>query len=469
MSPSSQSTSRLDWQLAVAATAVLVAAVLAVVSLARDGISDSGSAPGVNTQEISALVPANALVFVHVSLDERRPVVGDLAAVAERFPSYVSTRDKLVDQLASPDCKRATDALAQADDAALALYESSEGSGLSLLLIDRPEGPAQTKPAKCGALLAADIGDYLPIGQTEAIADARRLAAGTGKSLASTETSSGQLARLPGDRVLDGWISVDGVRRLLAPRGGAYGLVGAAVDQPGLRGLAFSVSPSDSGADVALRSSVKRTASDAKVTEADADELLSGTSDDAIAAFVVPRLSGSLSRLGGASAAGVGLLSSLPKDVAALFDRPTAISLLDGQAVPVLVAVTTTEDEAKAKRALAAMPADLRKQLFSRVQDGKLVLATRKAAVSKVFAAQGSKLTSSEPWRKTIGRAEVADGGSLLFLNFTKLLALAERTGLGEDASYRAVRQDLARLQAAGARTSPGSNESSVDLSLLIP
>jgi len=460
---------RLDWQLVLAIAAVTVAAVLAVASLVRDGIDAGASLKPATTEKAAALVPARALVFVHVSLDRSRSAVAELAATAERFPSYVKSRDRLVDQLASPDCRRAIEALEQADDAALALYESSEGTGLSMLLIDRPDAGAQTKPVRCGALLAADVGDYLVIGQTEALSDARRLASGVGKSLANSTVSSDQLKRLPDNRVLDGWISVGGVRRLLAPRGGAFGLAGAAIDQPGLRGVAFSLSPSPTGVDLALRSSVKTRGTDAEAEQPDTDALLGGISADAIAAVLVPKLGGSLRRLESSAAANVGLLSALPGRVKRLFDRPTSIALLDGARVPVLAAITTTDDETAAKAALATMPADLRRQLIGRVDGGRVVLATRKGALAQLLAGPDRRLTGTEAWRATIGRSEVGDGGSLLFVNFTKLLALAERTGLGEDPSYRAVRADLARIQAVGARTAPGDNESSVDLSLLIP
>ena len=44
------------------------------------------------------------------------------------------------------------------------------------------------------------------------------------------------LAKLPADRVADGWLSADGVRRLLAPQGGLLGAVGTLVDQADAEG-----------------------------------------------------------------------------------------------------------------------------------------------------------------------------------------------------------------------------------------
>ena len=57
---------------------------------------------------------------------------------------------------------------------------------------------------------------------------------------------------------------------------------------------------------------------------------------------------------------------------------------------------------------------------------------------------------------------------SLVFLDFSQLLRLGERTGLTDSQSYLAIREDLSHIKALGAATSGGGNESTTELLLQI-
>ena len=57
---------------------------------------------------------------------------------------------------------------------------------------------------------------------------------------------------------------------------------------------------------------------------------------------------------------------------------------------------------------------------------------------------------------------------SLVFLDFSQLLGLGERTGLNASRSYLAARSDLRRIRALGASTSGGGTESTTELRLQI-
>lgn len=453
-----------DWPLAAAVATAVVACVLAAVSLGRDGLPDRAQA-GTNMAE---LVPANVLVYVHTSLDTGRDKVQQLAAEASRFPGYVGLRKRIVRDLTSPDCRRATAALRTAADASLSLFQTRNGSAVSLLLIDQGGSRPTADLRRCGALYAENVGDMLAIGQKQALAVAAALHDGRGASLADSAAAKAQFARLPEARVVDGWASVDGVRRLLAPQRGVLGFVGVTLDQPALRGLAFSLAPADRGAALAVRSALKTRPA---TPVASLNDVLSHVPTDVLAAFSTQRLGTSLDRVGGALAGaggGAGVLAALPKGVVGLFDRPTSVVLQSAKPAPVMTLLTTTSDEAAARRTLATIKPKLRAVFPARVKNGYVALATRPAGLA-LLDTPSAPLQESDPWRATIGAGSPKGASSLLFLDFSKLLTLAEQTGLGTDPAYQSVRPDLGRIQAAGARISSSASESTVDLTLLIP
>ena len=58
---------------------------------------------------------------------------------------------------------------------------------------------------------------------------------------------------------------------------------------------------------------------------------------------------------------------------------------------------------------------------------------------------------------------------SLLFADFSKLLPLAERTGLVRGATYQALRPDLNRIRAVGLQTTREQEDSTAQITLDIP
>ena len=57
---------------------------------------------------------------------------------------------------------------------------------------------------------------------------------------------------------------------------------------------------------------------------------------------------------------------------------------------------------------------------------------------------------------------------SLVFLNFSQLLRLAERTEQNRGARYRALRPDLGRIRAVGLETTRGRADSTAEITLQI-
>ena len=58
---------------------------------------------------------------------------------------------------------------------------------------------------------------------------------------------------------------------------------------------------------------------------------------------------------------------------------------------------------------------------------------------------------------------------SLVFLDFSQLLQLGERTGLSDSRSYLAVREDLRKVKAVDAAATGAENESTTELFIQIP
>lgn len=419
------------------------------------------------TKQLTGLVPADTLVYVHVSLDRDRATVKRSAALAAGFPGYTRLRQRIAGQLAAPGCDRAQKAFNGADDASLALFRSGADT-LSLVAIDTGSDHDDDRPTRCGAVSAAHAGRFLLLGEPRAIAIARSLRAGNGRSLAGTDPARSRFASLPSDRVIDGWVSTVGLRRLLAPQGGALALAAALLDQPGLRGLAFALAPSDAGAAVAIRSAVDPAVQRDKAGEV-SQEAIAGVPDGVLAAVITGRLGASLTRLGrltGATAGRPGLFSLSPP-VRALFAGPSAVTLSREGSAAVLTITTRTADEAAARAALAAMPARDGARLPWKVAAGRIVIATRRSGLGA--GAGHPPLERSAAWRRLFAGIGTVPASSLLFVDFRKLLVLAEQTGLGSDPAYRAAKADLGRIDAIGARAQSRPGESTVDLSLLIP
>src|SRR4051794_3892999 len=222
----------------IAAAVAAVVVVLVIVLGGGDGASGRAPASGA-----AHLVPADALVYVHLSTDRDRSATASAAQVADAFPSWPALRDGILKRLQAPGCDLAAQALKTADEAALAIFDTAGGkTANSLVLVDTGKDHPGAAQRGCGTLSSTYVGRFLAIGQPESLALAQKLQKGDGASLAGAALPKKAFAGLPTDRVADGWVSRDGVRRLLAPQGGLLGAAGVLFDQPALRGAAFGLS-----------------------------------------------------------------------------------------------------------------------------------------------------------------------------------------------------------------------------------
>jgi hypothetical protein len=454
------------------AIAVVVVAVVAVVALAGGGGGGASTPPA---SAAAKLVPANALVYVHLSTDGNRSATQDAAKVAAAFPSWPALRDGIVSRLQAPGCDVAAKALKTADEAALAIFDTGGGSRAnSLVLVDTGKDHPNPKQQGCGTLTSTYVGRFLAIGQPESLLLAGKLAKGQGGSLADAAGPKAQMAKLPADRVADGWLSADGLRRLLAPQGGLLGAAGVLFDQAALKGAAFGVSAHDDQVRLSVQSQLdpklKASANAGSGFKAFTPTLAADVPADAMAYLGVSNLAPALQRLlaaaGSSSATLKPLVGQLSAPLLKVFPGEAAIVLTSKTPAPVLTLLAATKDEAATRRALAQLPAAVRKSFSTAVWDGKVAVSTDASGIAAVKAG-GKHLADTENFKKAVGN-HPESVSSLLFLDFSRLLTLGEATGLSGSSAYKAAKADLQKVRAIGAATSGKSSESTAEISLLL-
>lgn len=485
---------------------VALAAVALVVLLG--GSDDGEQRPP--AAAATALVPADTLVYVHLSTDRSRAGTVDAERIAKRFPGFERLRDDVVERVTAPSCGvRAADV--RGKEAALAFLDTGGGTAGSLVLLDTGvEVQGTPRDRQCGEVQTARIGRFLVVGQPQTLQVARNLAAGKGTPLARQARYRTATAKLPQDRVADAWVSQDGVRRLLAPQGGLLGAAGTLLDQPGMLGTAIALTPRSGGARLSVRTALDPRRSGGGTFRPFTPRRQSDAPAGALAYLGVSGLSTGLQRLAGVaggSLAGLGPLlararteltrqtgAALQKDLLDLFRGEVGLTLTPGLPAPTLTVSVAARDrdataavlrrlEAPLARILApaggAAPrwtrddgiASLRLtagiELHYAVDDGRVLLATRRDGVLDARRAEGG-LVESDPWKDALGNSENPIT-SLVFLDLSQLLRLAEQTGLNDDRAYQSVRDDLVRVRSVGARSSGSADEPTAEIFLSIP
>lgn len=429
-----------------ARNAVLSATSALLLALAGCGGGGDGGAPA---SDAAKLVPADALVYVHVSTDTGRGATADALEAARRFPGFERLRDSIVGRLQAPGCRVPT---GKGKEAALALLDAEAGTAGSLVIVDSGSDDA-ARDRTCGAVTVAKIGRFTVIGQPASIAAARRLAAGKGRALADQPTYEKGLAKLPDDRVLDAYVTADGVRRLLAPQSGLLGAVGLLLDQPGLRASSAALDlEGKDRARVVVASQLQR----GTRTQTFTPELQDEIPDGAFAYVGTRGLRGVAARLltqvpGGLDATALGRI----------FPGEVGVALTFAVPAPVMTLVAESRDPAAARRALGKVG------LRTAIVDGKVVAATRQSGIDAVRSAK-RHLPDTKAW-DAVQPESPGKVTSLVFLDFSQLLRLAEQTGLNDSRDYLAVKRDLQRIRTVGARSSGGGDETTVEILLSIP
>jgi hypothetical protein len=367
----------------------------------------------------------------------------------------------------------------------------------------------------------AFVRHYLVFGQDASVRDSIDVTSGHAVSLQSNPTYQRAADGEPADRVIDAYAPVAGIQRLLVPQGGLIGAIGVLLYQPALTGATISMSGESGGVKLSVRSALdprvarrgdQQTRSFGPsldhVIPAGSELMLDVTGLGRIASHVlsagatggvVRNLGPLLRRLGAALASeGVNV-----QGLESLFAGETAVAVGPSgrkSRSPELIVVTRTSNQGAAAAQLANLEVPF-SQLFpppssgsgqvpqfaDRAVDGitahQLLLAPGLELDYAVFhglivistslngiagvAARAHSLADQPSYRLTAGM-HPAQVGSLVFLDFSQLLSLAEQTGLFRGARYRALRPDLEKVRAVGLYSTRGESDSTAELFLQI-
>jgi hypothetical protein len=490
-----------------------VVAVLAVLAIVAGVVvaTSGGSGPPI-ADRAATLVPANALVYVHLSTDTDRAAVKDAQKLSGRFSSYQRLEEQMLDRLAVSGDVRAW----LGDEMALALTAGSGGTAGSLVLLSvgdeakakaflaegaRKSGPGKTykgvKLDRYGAVYATLLDGFVALGQADTLEQAIDLRQGKGTALAADPTYRETTGGLPADRVADAYATSDGLGRLLVPAGGVLGVAGILFDRPGLTGVAASLSATSPGAEVVVRSVVP----DRKAQEF-TPSLLDAVPKGAMAYYGTRGLDQNITRL--LSTAGTQSLADLLKQVTSslgtsgvqavrkdlldLLGNESAVALLPDVPAPIALIIARAENADATRAALERLTRTLPKVLKGAQvsqRDGVTTITSSEAEFD--LAVIDDKLVASTSM-KGIEAARDPDGGiadddafratvkhtgspvtSLVFLDFSELLTLAEQTGLNDSRAYLAVKNDLRRLQAVGVSSTGAGEDTTAEIRFQIP
>jgi len=248
------------------------AAIVAVVVAVALALGSGQEPPATGAAQV---VPGDALLYIHLSTDPRRPAVRRALSVAQRFPDWLLLTGNLQTRLSALLNAPGT-AVPQwlGREVAFALLNTASSTAGSLSVFDvarpalarrfilsgraQPDGSYGSTPLfrnPSGTELAF-VSHYLVAGQPASVRAAIDAAAGRQEALAQSSAYQNAARDEPADRVLDAYISVAGVRRVLEPRSGLLGALGLLLDQPTLDGTTISVSAAPPGARVSLHSAL---------------------------------------------------------------------------------------------------------------------------------------------------------------------------------------------------------------------
>ncbi len=480
------------------ATLALLALAALVAGIAFGGGGDEQVASSTAPADAAMrLVPADALVALHLSTDTGRPAVRRAGRLVGRLPSWPRLRDDLLSRLDSRGC--GIDLRKDAGrEVAFALLPGRRGIASPLFLTDAPaRGLPDEGRQPCGALIVRRIGDLVAIGEPDALLAAAAVADGSRRRLVDAPTYRRAAAGLPRERVLSAWASGNGTRRLLRPLGGLLGTLASLLDMPGLKGAVASVVVDGTVARITIRR-VSSRAIDAPAfsptlqRHAPSDAIFYSASGDlagGLQSLLLLNRSNAVRTLDGLLKAGDRALARLSRLVS-----ESAFVVAPGPDGPVITLLARTRDAAKARVAVRALEPSLGR-LIGAAQgaafaDAQLGGAARRLDVGGATLAYGfdgdvlalstadsgvtaarapdARLASSPAFRTASAKLPRRIT-SLVLLDPKQLLRLGVDTGTGLEDALQDVRDDLARVRAIGIYASGTGGSSTVDLSLSIP
>jgi hypothetical protein len=395
-------------RLALAAVLLVVIAGAAIaVAAALSGPSEPPPATGA-----AAVVPADALAYVHLSTDGSRPAVRRALALAAKFPDLPLFAERLANKLRviAPG-----GALSFATgvrpwlgkEAAISLLNTPASTAGTLVVLDvanaakahaflSSAGIARVGAYRGVALFGkppanelAFVSHYLIVGEDASVRAAIDVTNGGAPSLAGNQAYQRAAATEADGRVLDVYASAVGVRRLLVDHGGLLGALGVLLYSPALSGVTLSLDVTAPGAQITIHTVLDPglVQLGSKSSAASFTPTLTGTlpasSTLALDVADLERIAPRVLNAGatGGIAGGIGpLLSRLGAALRAqgvnvaqieqLFEGETAIALTPGESTPAhpapaLVIVARTRNEAATASELAQLEVPLAQLLSS--------------------------------------------------------------------------------------------------------
>jgi hypothetical protein len=383
-----------------------VAALVALVAvLLSGGGGNAGGGGRGGAGGPAAVIPADTLAYVDVSIDRGDPAVTQALEVARRLPDFPVLGAAAVSRLGGVlggghTVDFATDVSPWlGGHAALALLDSTTSTAGALIVVAvTDQGRARSFLRSAGAtahgsyrghaLLAAPNGSELAfaggdlvIGQDTSVRAALDVAAGATPSLAASAVYRRAVAGEGGGPVLDAYASAAGVRRVLADQSGILGAVGSLLNQPALQGVAISLTPTQKGAAIRIHSALDPTLAKVGATPTaftpSLPALMPGTSSLLLDVADLDKVAPQVLNAGSAAglAGGIGpLLSRLGSalrsegvdvsDLVSIFRREAAVAIVGGGRSPTLVIAARTLNQSRTQHELAALEGPLA-QLFS--------------------------------------------------------------------------------------------------------
>jgi len=228
-----------------------------------------------------ALVPDDALAYLHVNADPGTQQYDEASEVAGRVPTITQQAiSRLLDRVPGPGGRppdfardirpwfggQAALAIIPAGERAaeeVQLLQVSDDDGARRFAGSIAAGTPQTNDYRDVAvavdrrgLATAEVGGFLAIGRESGVRDvidAQSGANGTG-SLADEPAAASALDRLPDDRLADAYLSPDGIDRLVGTPRGPLATLDAVVDPGASEGAALALVASDTGIEIDIRS-----------------------------------------------------------------------------------------------------------------------------------------------------------------------------------------------------------------------
>jgi hypothetical protein len=261
----------------IALAGVLVAAFLGADALLE---RDESGAPA---DHAARLVPAEALVYAHLSADRDSEQWRNASALVRRLPRLLSLRNRLLRGLTvrggGIDLEREVYPWL-ADEAAVALLADKEGTARSLILLEvsdrelarsflsravgrvRDSAYRGTPIRVYGKLATAFLDDFLAIGQPDNVRTAINTQRARVGSLAGSPSFARARAGLPDkDRVLFAYSTREGIRRVLRARRDIVGRLARLVDDPALVAAAAGLRAEEQAMRVDYAGALSRTSS----------------------------------------------------------------------------------------------------------------------------------------------------------------------------------------------------------------